>query len=265
MRAWLTSVLRPGMQHACQANGIISTMRTTIDKAGRWLSRRGPGPRPLLARDRARGHRRRDSAFAWSVSRRARDSSRSAGASWRAPRRTPIRGPGSTSRRWSRSATGGRDRVPRHERAARGADRLRPQSAPAQSVMHAVAQNTVRGAATAWHCCLEFFSSPRGASRVPPHASRCDAPAGCGGSRADRGLRPSVRRSAQVSESGVRGWDRGGRIYDAHIADIARAAGAPVVVTDNRRHFMAALRHGLRIETPAEFLTAMSRKKDTNS
>jgi hypothetical protein len=27
------------------------------------------------------------------------------------------------------------------------------------------------------------------------------------------------------------------------------------VVTDNRRHFLAALRHGLRVETPAEFLT----------
>jgi hypothetical protein len=46
----------------------------------------------------------------------------------------------------------------------------------------------------------------------------------------------------------------GGRVYDAHIADVARAAGARVVVTDNRRHFMAALRHGLRVETPAEFL-----------
>jgi predicted nucleic acid-binding protein len=33
----------------------------------------------------------------------------------------------------------------------------------------------------------------------------------------------------------------GGRIYDAHIAEIARAAGAAVVVTDNRRHFLSAL------------------------
>jgi hypothetical protein len=48
----------------------------------------------------------------------------------------------------------------------------------------------------------------------------------------------------------------GGRIYDAHIAEVARAAGARVVVTDNRRHFLAALRHGMRVETPAEFLAA---------
>ena len=48
----------------------------------------------------------------------------------------------------------------------------------------------------------------------------------------------------------------GGRIYDAHIAEIARALGASVVVTDNRRHFLSALRYGLRVETPAEYLAA---------
>jgi predicted nucleic acid-binding protein len=53
----------------------------------------------------------------------------------------------------------------------------------------------------------------------------------------------------------------GGRIYDAHIAEVARAAGAGVIVTDNRRHFLAALRHGIRVETPAEFLAAMKKKR----
>jgi hypothetical protein len=53
----------------------------------------------------------------------------------------------------------------------------------------------------------------------------------------------------------------GGRIYDTHIADVARAAGASVVVTDNRRHFLAALRHGLRIETPAEFLSSLKNRR----
>ena len=33
-----------------------------------------------------------------------------------------------------------------------------PQSAPAQSLLHAVAEKQVAGASTAWHCCLEFFS-----------------------------------------------------------------------------------------------------------
>ena len=52
----------------------------------------------------------------------------------------------------------------------------------------------------------------------------------------------------------------GGRIYDAHIADVARAAQAAVIVTDNRRHFLAALRHGIRVETPAEFLSARKKR-----
>ena len=33
-----------------------------------------------------------------------------------------------------------------------------PQSAPAQSLLHAVAEKQVAGVGTAWHCCLEFFS-----------------------------------------------------------------------------------------------------------
>jgi hypothetical protein len=53
----------------------------------------------------------------------------------------------------------------------------------------------------------------------------------------------------------------GGRIYDAHVAEIAHAAGAPVVITDNRRHFMASLRHGIRVETPTEFLAGLKPRR----
>ena len=35
-----------------------------------------------------------------------------------------------------------------------------------------------------------------------------------------------------------------GRVYDAHIAEVARVAGAKIIVTDNRRHFLTALRYG---------------------
>ena len=52
----------------------------------------------------------------------------------------------------------------------------------------------------------------------------------------------------------------GGRVYDAHIADIARAAGATVAVTDNRRHFLSALRYDMRVETPAEFFSRLKSK-----
>jgi hypothetical protein len=40
-----------------------------------------------------------------------------------------------------------------------------PQSAPAQTIMHAVAENTLRPASTAWYCCLEFYSV---VTRLPP-------------------------------------------------------------------------------------------------
>jgi hypothetical protein len=40
-----------------------------------------------------------------------------------------------------------------------------PQSAPAQSLLHAVAEKRTDQPATAWHCCLEFFSV---ATRLPP-------------------------------------------------------------------------------------------------
>ena len=130
-----------------------------------------------------------------------------------------------------------------------------PQSAPAQRVLHAVAEQRLKAAGTAWHCCLEFFSV---STRLPPEfrlppgdAARLleeevfgrmsvhDLPAG------DR--LPLLKAAAQDGTAG-------GRIYDTHIADVARAAGARIVVTDNRRHFLSALRHGLRVETPSEFL-----------
>ena len=40
-----------------------------------------------------------------------------------------------------------------------------PQSAPAQSLLHAVAEKQVTTAGTAWHCCLEVYSV---STRLPP-------------------------------------------------------------------------------------------------
>jgi predicted nucleic acid-binding protein len=135
-----------------------------------------------------------------------------------------------------------------------------PQSRPAQQLMDAVAAKSIGKVSTAWHCCLEFFSV---ATRVPAEfrltpadAWRLldeeiiarlaihDLPA------ADR--LPFLRAAATDAIAG-------GRIYDAHIAEVARAAKAQVVITDNRRHFLAALRHGLRVETPAEFMASIKR------
>jgi predicted nucleic acid-binding protein len=137
-----------------------------------------------------------------------------------------------------------------------------PQSAPAQSLMHAVAEKRVPSPTTAWHCCLEFYSV---ATRLPPEfrvpsadavtlleeevfarMAVHDLPV------ADR--LPLLRSAAHDAIAG-------GRIYDSHIADVARASGARVVVTDNRRHFLSALRYDLRVETPAEFVATLKKGK----
>lgn len=136
-----------------------------------------------------------------------------------------------------------------------------PQSAPAQSIMHAVAEKTVASPATAWHCCLEFYSV---ATRLPAEF-RLSPVDGARlleeevfGRLSVHDL-PSTDRM-RLLQAAVEDGVAGGRIYDAHIAEVARAAGADVIVTDNRRHFLGALRHGIRVETPGEFVRTLKRR-----
>jgi predicted nucleic acid-binding protein len=137
-----------------------------------------------------------------------------------------------------------------------------PQSAPAQSLMHGVAEKTVPAAGTAWHCCLEFYSV---STRLPPEfrLTPLDAARLLHEEVFERmtvhDLPAPDRRSFMkaVAHEGT----AGGRIYDAHIAEVARAARAAVVVTDNRRHFLSALRFGMRIETPLEFLGGLKGRR----
>jgi predicted nucleic acid-binding protein len=58
-------------------------------------------------------------------------------------------------------------------------------------------------------------------------------------------LPAELRQEFLVSSVGE--GTRGGRIYDSHIAEIARQAGARLVATENRRHFTPLLRHGIRV------------------
>lgn len=136
-----------------------------------------------------------------------------------------------------------------------------PQSAPAQSLMHAVAERRL-SAATAWHCCLEFFSV---ATRLPPEF-RVAPPDAVTLLREEVFARMTVHdlpaaHRVSMFQAAARDAIAGGRIYDAHIAEVARAAGATVVVTDNRRHFLSALRFDMRVETPTEFLAALKSKR----
>jgi len=137
-----------------------------------------------------------------------------------------------------------------------------PQSAPAQQVLHAVAEKTVPTAGTAWHCVLEVFSV---VTRLPPEfrLTPADAVQLVESEIVARMTVHDLPASDRLPflRSLVADTVSGGRVHDAHIADVARAAGAAVVVTDNRRHFLTALRHGLRVETPAEFVAGLRKNK----
>ena len=137
-----------------------------------------------------------------------------------------------------------------------------PQSAPAQSLLHAVAEKHVTDVATAWHCCLEFYSV---ATRLPPEfrVSPADAITLLDEEVFARMTVQDLPASNRLAMLRAAAHDAvaGGRIYDSHIAEIARLSGARVVVTDNRRHFISALRYDLRVETPSEFLDVLRAKK----
>ena len=133
-----------------------------------------------------------------------------------------------------------------------------PQSAPAQSLMHAVAEKRIAGPMTAWHYCLEFYSVstrlPAEYRLTPGDAVRLlteEVFARMAVHDLPPAKRPSMLQVAAADGIG------GGRVYDSHIAEVARAAGATVVITDNRRHFIAALRYDMRVETAAEFLSGL--------
>ncbi len=138
---------------------------------------------------------------------------------------------------------------------------LGPQSTAAHLLLHAVAEKRIAPATTAWHCCLEFFSVatrlPAEFRLTPADALRLVEEEICG--RLDVRELPAADRLPLLRAAAADGL-AGGRIYDAHIADVARAAGARVIVTDNRRHFVAALRYGIRVETPGEFVAALKKK-----
>jgi len=136
---------------------------------------------------------------------------------------------------------------------------LGPATAGAQRAMDALADGRLTAVRTAWHCCLEFYSVatrlPAGLRLEPELARRLideeilvrfqvyDLP---GDSR--------FRFLADAANDRV----TGGRIYDAHIAEIARLAGARTVVTDNGRHFAVLLRHGIRVLSGVEFVEKLA-------
>jgi predicted nucleic acid-binding protein len=131
---------------------------------------------------------------------------------------------------------------------------LGPSSLPAQQLMTAVADGKLRRVHTAWHCCLEFYAV---ATRLPEELRLHPRDAWrlideeLLGRFAVHQLPAEQHRLflGAVAEERV----VGGRIYDAHIAEIARQARVGIVVTDNVRHFTGLVRQGIRVATAADF------------
>ena len=132
-----------------------------------------------------------------------------------------------------------------------------PEVAASQKIMGAVAAGGIRQPRTAWHCCLEFYAV---ATRLPME------------------FRLSPGEAAQLLEHELLGRFEvvdlpaaarlefvnslagenvaGGRLYDAHIAQIALKIGVRILVTNNLRHFSFMRHHGVEVLSPADFISA---------
>jgi predicted nucleic acid-binding protein len=129
----------------------------------------------------------------------------------------------------------------------------------AHRVMDAVAAGRVPRGQTAWHCCLEFYSV---ATRLPEEYRLTPADARVLLeeeilARLEVVALPPERRLPFLEECGGNGVT-GGRVYDVHIAWTALAAGARVIVTENRRHFGPVACHGVQVLTSRELADALA-------
>lgn len=127
-------------------------------------------------------------------------------------------------------------------------------------VMDAVAEGKIERPLTAWHCCLEIYSVT---TRLPEEY-RLDPEVALRLLREEVFARFSVHglpvaRQEEFLASAAGEGTTGGRIYDAQIAEIARLAGARLVVTENRRHFTSLPRHGIRVLGSAELANELGR------
>jgi predicted nucleic acid-binding protein len=129
---------------------------------------------------------------------------------------------------------------------------------PAQRAFDAIAGGRIERPHTAWHCCLEFYAV---STRLPEEFRI--SPADCWRLMEEE-LMARFRIHQLPGKAGKRFFQAaaservaGGRIYDTHIAEIARLAGLKVIVTDNRRHFTSLLSHGIRVLTAEEFARAL--------
>ena len=126
-------------------------------------------------------------------------------------------------------------------------------TAPRRALIAATSRRAARPH-TAWHCCLEFYAVT---TRLPEEL-RLSPEAALALLEENVLQRFTVKQLPDKAEAAflreaARSKLGGGRIYDAHIAEIARFSGASLVVTENVRHFRSLERHGLRVVSASEY------------
>jgi predicted nucleic acid-binding protein len=128
-------------------------------------------------------------------------------------------------------------------------------AAPAQRIMDAIAEGRVKRPMTAWHCCLEFYAV---STRLPEELRVAPEDALFL-------IREEILTRFEIHQLTKDIYPQffkelisirciGGRVYDAHIAEIAKVAGAKVVVTDNRKHFLSLVSQGIQVLTSGEYI-----------
>lgn len=124
-----------------------------------------------------------------------------------------------------------------------------------QAIFDAIAAGDLPDPHTAWHCCLETFAVltrlPRGLQVEPETTVRLIVEEILGRFRVHQ--MPAGETEGFLGAVAADAL-HGGRIYDAHIAEVARHAGCDLVVTDNRRHFSSLLRFGIPVLTAVELV-----------
>lgn len=127
-------------------------------------------------------------------------------------------------------------------------------------LMDAVVDGRIERPLTAWHCCLEFFAVTTRLPeeyRLKPEVALRFLREEIFARFSVHDLPATLREEFFLSALGE--GTMGGRIYDAHIAEIARRAGARLVATENRRHFTSMPRHGIRVFVSAELVEEIKR------
>ena len=129
---------------------------------------------------------------------------------------------------------------------------------PAQRVFDAIADGRLSRPHTAWHCCLELYAV---STRLPEEFRL--TPADCWRLMEEEILaRFDIHQLPKKAGKGffqaaVADQMTGGRIYDAHIGEIALQNNATTLVTENKKHFQAVQDRGIPVLTARAFCEAL--------